>query len=514
MEILDRYRQLVTDRSQWLNTYQEVGKYVWPDARTMVKSTQVADVGQVLTVDIADSTAIKASRRMTAGIFSYLMPVGVKWFELKPADKRLEMDKGIQRKLSAAVDFLHGAIWRSNFQREMFMTIRSLVVFGTGCIAVYDVDGELVFRNYHIADIFFEENKDGVIDVVFRRMYYTARQMKQKFFVVPKVVQQALDSKDFLKRFEVVHAVYPRTDYDTSKVDLKKFVSQFILVDDETVLEEGGYDSMVYLIGRFDKSPDELMGRSPAIELLPDIKMLNNMRKTFVESCEIQSGPPLIVEDDSVIGQPATGPRDIIVKRQGAPDPVPLQTGVNPALTAEVLTLERQGIMEGFYNDLFDALAQYRNMTAYEVSQRIEEKMVMLAPAISGLAKELFDPLIIRSLDLIYKMKGAPEKVNEKVVINYQGRLAMAMSNMQTNAIEIWTAKWSHYQQFYPVLDVLKLDEAASSSALNAGVPAEFIRTQDELVAYRKETSDMNRLAQQAEIAATGSQAIKNLSAA
>ncbi len=132
MEILDRYRQLVTDRSQWLNTYQEVGKYVWPDARTMVKSTQVADVGQVLTVDISDSTAIKASRRMTAGIFSYLMPVGVKWFELKPADKRLEMDKGIQRKLSAAVDFLHGAILRSNFQREMFMTIRSLVVFGTG----------------------------------------------------------------------------------------------------------------------------------------------------------------------------------------------------------------------------------------------------------------------------------------------------------------------------------------------------------------------------------------------
>jgi hypothetical protein len=514
MEILDRYRQAVTDRGQWNNTFQEVGKYVWPDARTIVKSSQNPDSGQVLTVDISDSTAIKASRRMTAGIFSYLMPVGVKWFELKPANKSLEQDREIQRKLSASVDALHSAIWRSNFQREMFMTIRSLVVFGTGCIAVYKVNDELVYRNYHIADIFFEENKDGVIDVVFRRMYYTARQMKQKFTTVPTVVQQALDSKDFTKKFEVVHAVYPRTDYDDSKVDNKKFVSEYILVEDESVLEQGGYDSMPYLIGRFDKSPDELMGRSPAIELLPDIKMVNRLRETFVVSSEKQAIGTLIVEDDSVIGQPAVGSGDVIIKRAGAPDPTILESGSNPALTAEVLTAERQGIMEGFYNDLFDALAQYRNMTAYEVSQRVEEKMVMLAPAISGLAKELFDPLIQRSLDQIYTFRDGPEKVSEKIVINYQGRLAMAMSNMQSNAIEIWIAKWSPYQQFYPVIDVLKIDEAAAASALNAGVPAEHIRTQDELVAYRKESSDMNRLAQQAEIAATGSQAIKNLSAA
>lgn len=511
MEILDRYNQLKQERSVWDNTFEQVGKYVWPDARTIVKSITVPDEGQVLTVDINDSTAIKAALRMTAGIFSYLMPVGVKWLELKPADNRYKDDREIIRKLSEATDALHSYIWRSNFQREIFTTIRSLVVFGTGCIAVYKVDRELIYRNYHIADIFFEENADGKIDVVFRRMTYTARQMAQKFKKVPKVVTDAIANKDFIKKFEVVHAVYPRKDYDTRKKDLKKFVSQYILVDDETILEEGGYDSQVYLVGRYDKAPDELMGRSPAIELLPDIKMLNEMRKTFLESSEMAATPPLLVEDDSVIGQPAVGPKDVIVYRAGSPKPEALQTGANPALTAEVLMNERQEVREGFYNDLFQALAQYRNMTATEVMERVEEKMVMLAPVISGLSKELFDPLLMRSLDLIYSMDGAPEKVNEKIVINYQGRLAMAMSNMQTNAVEVWVSKWMNIQQLYPVLDVLKLEEAAAASALNSGVEARLVRTQEEIAAFRKQGEDVLLARQAAEIAEKGSKAIKNL---
>jgi len=65
MNLLERYRKAVSDRSEWLNIYQEVGKYVWPNARTMVKSVKTPDNGQVLTTEIADSTAIKAALRIT-----------------------------------------------------------------------------------------------------------------------------------------------------------------------------------------------------------------------------------------------------------------------------------------------------------------------------------------------------------------------------------------------------------------------------------------------------------------
>jgi hypothetical protein len=239
--------------------------------------------------------------------------------------------------------------------------------------------------------------------------------------------------------------------------------------------------------------------------------MLNNMRYTFVLQVEKVASPPLIVEDDGVIGQPSTGPDSIIVKRHGADDPRPLQTGANPQLTAEVISLERQGIMEGFFNDLFQALAQYRNMTATEVVERVEEKMVILAPSISGLQKELWDPLISDSKDLLIGTEEFPEDVGVELDVVYQGRLALAMSNMQTNAIEATIAKWSPYQPFYPVLDNLDLDKAFVTSALNAGVPADIVVSEEDVAAKRKQSQELEQAAAQAEIAATGSQAIKNI---
>jgi len=267
---------------------------------------------------------------------------------------------------------------------------------------------------------------------------------------------------------------------------------------------------MPYKIGRFELAPDEIMGRSPAIELLPDIKMLNSMRYTFVESSEKASNPPIIIEDDGVVSQPATGPADVIVKRQGAEDPHPLQTGANPQLTAEVVMQERQGLSEGFANDLFQSLANYRNMTATEVEGRREEKMVMIAPTITGLQKELLDPLIIRTLHLLEE-GGEIEKLDVDVDVTYQGRLALAMSNMQTNAIELWVAKWSPYQQYFPVLDNVNIDEGAATSALNMGVPAHLIRTEDEVSGMREKTQQAQEAKQSAELMETGSKAIRNL---
>lgn len=514
MKTLEWYNQAKAERSKWDSTFQEVGRYVWPNAKNIVKSVNVPNEGQVLTVDIADSTAIKLSNRMTAGIVSYLMPVGVKWFEFKPRDYRLRNDRNILTKLSSATEAVHTSIWRSNFLREIYTTVRSMVVFGTGCLSVEMVDNELVYRAYHIADIFFELNSKGVIDVVFRRMFYNARQMEQEFGIdnLPDSVVQNLKNKDYGQKYEVVHAVYPRRNYDKRKKDAKgkPFVSEWICVESKTMLKEGGFDSMPYKIGRFELSPDEIMGRSPAIELLPDIKMLNDMRYTFVESSEKASNPPIVIEDDGVVSQPATGPGDVIVKRQGAEDPHPLQTGANPQLTAEVVMQERQGLSEGFANDLFQSLANYRNMTATEVEGRREEKMVMIAPTITGLQKELLDPLIIRTLHLLEE-GGEVEKLDVDVDVTYQGRLALAMSNMQTNAIELWVAKWSPYQQYFPVLDNVNIDEGAATSALNMGVPAHLIRTEDEVSEVREKTQQAQEAKQSAELMETGSKAIRNL---
>lgn len=514
MKKLEHYNNLKSDRQEWNTTLEEAGRHSWPNARTMVKSTHVQDEGQVVTMDIADSTAVKAALRCTSGIVSFVMPVGTKWFDLRPKNEASINNRTVMRLAGIATETTQTEMLRSNFIRDMFTTVRSMVVFGTGCISVEWIDGGLIYRNFHIADIFFDEDSKGRIDTVYRRMFYTVRQAIQEFGIenVSEDIKRKHKAGQLLEKIEIVHCVYPRKDRDPKKVDAKgkKYVSEYVEVANENVLKSGGFNSIPYLIGRFERSPDEIMGRGPGIDLLPDIRMLNNMRYTFVESSEKASNPPLIIEDDGVVGQPGVGPNDLIVIRAGAMEPHALQTGANPQLTFQVIQDERQGIYEGFYNDLFQPMSQNKNMTATEANFRYEEKMVMLAPTIAGLQKELLDPLVTRSMELLIEHKKI-EPIGEEVDVAYQGRLSLAMSNMQTNAVELWAAKWSPYQEFYPVLDNVDLDGASVDSALAMGVQAKRVRTQREVDEIRKPTQDAMQMQQQAQLAETGSKAIKNI---
>ena len=515
-EILQRYSDAKGIRSQSDDLRMEAGRYVWPTFQDMFQPTETA--GQQRRLNIFDSTAIDACLRMTSGIFSFLMPVGAKWHEFKSSTAEENEVAEIQEWLSKASAATHSEIWKSNFQREMFMTIRSLGTFGTGAISVEKdkITKEIIFRNYHIADIFFEENVRGQVDVVFRRMYYTVRQAVQEFGLenLSKKLQDKFNKGKFSEKFEFVHAVYPREDYDPTKIDAqgKRFEGKYIEIDTKKLVQKDAFVLNPYFIGRFTKAPNELMGRSPATEFLPEIKMLNQMRKTFIEQAEYEANPAMLIEDDCVIGQPSTGAGDNIYIRPGAQVPTPWQKGTSSALTAEIINDQRQIIRDGFFNDLFSALAQFRNMTATEVVERVEEKMVLLAPIISALQKELFDPIITRVLELINdgkRLVSPPQDIDIDVV--YQGRLALAMSNMQTNAIEITLAKWTPYAEL-GVMENVDLDKSFRRSWINSGSPAEDLRPIGEVKAERLERQRQAEAAQLAEVGETASKAIRNVS--
>ncbi|GAG49374.1 unnamed protein product, partial [marine sediment metagenome] len=147
--------------------------------------------------------------------------------------------------------------------------------------------------------------------------------------------------------------------------------------------------------------PGEIMGRCPAIELLPEIKMLNRMKRTFIEQSEKAVNPAMVVEDDGVIGQPVTDPGGMVYIRSGAQMPQPWQTGTNVALNAEIIAAQQQLVKEGFFNDRFQSLDGRQNMTAFEVGVRKEDDLSVVSPAVTALQKETLDPLLGRVLSLL-----------------------------------------------------------------------------------------------------------------
>jgi len=446
------------------------------------------------------------------------MPVGSFWFGFTAQDEKINNDPTMQQWMSNASSLTHKEIWRSNFQREMFLTIRSMVVFGTGVISVKKSGRNLVFQSHHIGFMSFDDNNDGEIDTVYRQIFYTVRQAAQEFGKdnLNKSALKHFNAGKMNEKFEYVHVVAPNADFDKDKTgsSSKKIKSLYIAVEDKEIVKQGGFDELPYLVARFSTVPGEIMGRCPAIELLPEIKMLNRMKRTFIEQSEKAVNPAMIVEDDGVIGQPVTDPGGMVYIRSGAQMPQPWQTGTNVALNAEIIAAQQQIVKEGFFNNRFQSLDNQQNMTAFEVGVRKEDDLSVVSPAVTSLQKETLDPLLGRALNLLIGMnKIEKPPVSFDFDIAYQGRLALAMAAVQTNAMVATLSLWAPYAQIKPeIFENPNWDKSFRESWLASGAPANNLNDFDEMMAQRQEIEEIQKADAQASIAVDGSKAYKNVS--
>lgn len=516
-DILERYGRAKSRKNESDRLRQEAGKYSWPSAQDQWRNANMSE-GQLRTQELYDSTALMSAYTMTSNLFSYLMPVGSFWFGFTAQDEKINDDPTMQQWMSNASSLTHKEIWRSNFQREMFLTIRSMVVFGTGVISVKKSGRNLIFQSHHIGFMSFDDNNDGEIDTVYRQIFYTVRQAAQEFGKdnLNKSALKHFNAGKMDEKVEYVHVVAPNEDFDRDKngSSSKKVKSLYIAVEDKETVKSGGFDELPYLVARFSTVPGEIMGRCPAIELLPEIKMLNRMKRTFIEQSEKAVNPAMVVEDDGVIGQPVTDPGGMVYIRSGAQMPQPWQTGTNVALNAEIIAAQQQLVKEGFFNNRFQSLDNQQNMTAFEVGVRKEDDLSVVSPAVTSLQKETLDPLLGRALNLLIGM-GKIEKPAQSFDfdIAYQGRLALAMAAVQTNAMLATLSLWAPYAQVKPeIFENINFDKSIRESWLASGAPAKNLNDFDEMIAQRQEIVDIQKASAQADIADTASKAYRNVS--
>ena len=513
LELLARIRDAYSEKNKYAPALQEIGKYLLPAAQDIVSTYQTSK-GAVRTVNTYTAVPALAATRMGAGVYAYLMPVGQHWFTVKAVEDEQNEIIEIKRWLSMFRISVHQALWQSNYQREMYSCIQQLCIFGTACISVMWDDG-LFFENHRLRDIAFEVNHKGAIDTVFRTKWMTCRQAEGQFGRVPmgkSIDQERILHPYSIKKFKFVHAVYPNDEHDRFKIGSFPFVSVWVNESDKQIVKTGGFYEQPYVVVRFTTVPGELLGRGPAHDLLPEIKMYDRMRRTFIESSERAHNPPWWMTSESVIGQPITSPGAIIYGHPHSESPKPLITGVNSQLNAEMLSQQAELIERGFFNDLFDVLAHYRNMTATEVEARMEEKMVLLSPAINGQKGELTDPVINRVGKIMIRHNliiPKPEGLQTEII--YTGRLAMAMSTMQSNALGSVMAKWAPYLETHPVFDNVDMDMAFKHDARAHGVP-ETLLIDKRIVAQKREGQKMMQTAEQGSlIMEKASKAYKNV---
>lgn len=163
--------------------------------------------------------------------------------------------------------------------------------------------------------------------------------------------------------------------------------------------------------------------------MLPDILMINAMMLTVIQGAQKTIDPPLMVEDDGVIGNVRLTPGGLTIVRPGSQGIKPLITDARIDFGQKMVEDVRQRIRAGFYVDQLQ-LQQGPQMTAEEVKQRTEEKLRLMGPVLGRQHFELLRPLITRLFDIMSRnnlLPTPPQKIQgKKFDVRYSSLIARA----------------------------------------------------------------------------------------
>lgn len=459
-------RRFITDRDLWDG--QQTGQMVY------------------------DDTAMLARNLLVDGMVGYLCSRNQPWFALEIPGKfnfprtsgmrswsgqRVDSYPQVQKWIQECEEVMYSAFNRSNFYDVVTEFISDGASCGTATIlSEEDVEnGTIVFTVPHFRECFIAENQFKKVDTVYRIYKMTLRQLAQKFGWEEMCAIEPNFKRDYESNMhrecDVLHAIYPRVDYEPWRIDSKnkKWASEWVYCKGGKILERGGsdktpaladpknvistesgYDTMPIITWRWRVNSDEVYGRGPAHDAFVSIAQLNQMGRTNLITAQRAAEPPLVAYSD-MRGAIQRGPNGITYVESNRGDirtraPMPLQTGVqNLPFSIEYQDRVAKIVNQHFHTDVFMMMSQLANagkserMVQEQVMELQGEKAAILGTRVGNLQSEAFDPLINRVFSIEAEAGRIPktpdillESVHGPVQVQYLGLLAQAQTRLTT----------------------------------------------------------------------------------
>lgn len=524
-EIVTRHQRLKSERSIWESHWQELAERIWPDRAQF--TTKPTTEGDKRTEKIFDATAALALTRFAAAMESMLTPRTAKWHKLRVADEDLNQSPAVQRYLDEVTNMLFRVRYsaRANFASQMHEAYMSLGSFGTGGMLIEDLLGTGIrYKSIDLAKLYFCENRHGIVDTAHREFEYTARQAMQHFDpkTLPEKIRDAAE-KNPEQKFEFLHCVKPNEERKRGDRSYRgmAFSSYYVCLDSRDIVEEGGYRTMPYALGRYITTPGEIYGRSPAMLVLPDIKMLNEMKKTIIRSAHLAVSPPLLLQEDGALQAFDLRPNALNfggVNERGDEVVKPLKIEGRLDIGMDMLQQQQQVINDAFLVTLFQILVETPNMTATEAMLRAQEKGALLAPTMGRQQSEMLGPMIERELDILARAGMLPEMPKELVELGGDVEIEYVSPLNRAQRAEDGVAILRTFESLAPLAQLdpsvaMAFDavKAARELAEINGMPAKIMRSDDEVEAMREQQAAQAETAQLLQAAPLAADTAKTL---
>jgi len=542
--------QLDQDRSTFISHWSELGNYILPRRPRFTLTDR--NRGERKNQKIIDSTATLAARTLRSGMMSGVTSPARPWFRLTTEDPAIAERGDVKLWLNEVTQLMRTVFLRSNVYNTLPIVYGDLGTFGTAAMLVEeDFDGDVV-RTYAfpIGSYFLGNDEKLQVRVFIRDLSMTVRQIVEKFgrkedgeidwTNISKSVRYAWENGNRETWVDVAHVIVPNEDYrmDSPVSTQKRYRScyyergsmsgsppSYASEVEDKFLRESGYDYFPVLAPRWEIVGEDVYGVDcPGMAALGDVKQLQLGERRVMQAIEKMVNPPMVAPTSMKRAVASILPSDItyVDERDG-------QKGFRPAheVNPRVAELEqkqeqvRLRVRRAFFEDLFLMLANTdrRQITAREVQERHEEKLLALGPVLEQLNQDLLDPLIDIVFDIMVNQEFVPEPPEaiqgSKLKIEYISVMAQAQKLVDVAGMERFgmmvgdMAKATGDPTF---LDKIDMDQFVDVYSDRLGIPPDVVRSDEAVEDMRAARAAAQRKQAEMENAREVTGAVKDLS--
>lgn len=529
-KIKQEFEMLKQERIPVDNLRQDIANYLFPLREDFVNNPTY-NIDRRKGNNIFDGTPSSALNLASDGILGYMVSPSMKWFaqRLPSRLKYLEEIPEVRLWLSEFTEYLYTEFQNSNYYSEMRMFVRDAMSISPGVLYIEeDVkrDG-MCFKALHPRDVYFTEDIYGNVSRMFRTEWLTALQAVEKFGInnLSQQIQYAYENRPFCK-YEFIHYVGNRENYDTSKIDVynKPIESIWMEKSGNTIIRESGFDLFPYIVWRYIRNGYNQYGDTPATYALPEIKRLNIISKSIAGVAQFAAEPPYNIPVE-MRGKVKLVPRG---ENYYGSDPnrriTPIVVNSQFPIALDREEKIRQTIKDQYYVDFFLMLAQsQRQMTAREVSEKMGEKALVLGVAISSLTMSLDNTIDYVALTAMKngRLPRPPEVLSyyagdEKIDTIFTGIMAQAQRRIfETHNISSSIEIALPFIQMFPEsMDVIDSTASIRKMLVSNGYPEEALRTEGQVDAIRQSRTNAQIAQEQKANQMHSSEVLKKLSQA
>lgn len=374
-EVVDN---LFTDRSTYIQLLQEIAENFYPERADF---TIVRSHGNEFASNLMTSYPILTRRDLGDQIGSMLRPTDKAWFKMAPDDSE-RVNNEANRWLERSSDIQRRAMYdrKTMFTRATKEADHDFAAFGQCVISVRlnrNADG-LLYRNWHIRDVVWQENEEGKVGLIGRKWKPSARDLTILFKNVHPKVAETSKKKPFSK-ISCYHII---CDADMYMDDARGRPYWSIYYDCENfhILEATPVWNQEYVIPRWQTVSGSQYAFSPAtITALPDARLIQSMTYAILEAGEKAVNPPMIATQDAVRSDVSIYAGGITWVDMEYDERLgdalrPIGQDLRGLPFGDAMAADsRQMIAQAFYLNKLSLPERAPEMTAYEVGQRVQE---------------------------------------------------------------------------------------------------------------------------------------------